>query len=61
MGAKGFNEDVMCPVVFREGTNVPPISGVFAPGVRVTGFYMELYHASDGHKWHRMLRSWVQH
>ena len=48
----------MCPVVFRGGTNVPPVSGVFAPGALVTGFDMELYRASDGCKWHSVIVKW---
>ena len=55
----GFNEYAMCPVVFRGGTNVPPISGVFAPGASMTRFDMELYHASDGRKWHSVVVKWA--
>jgi hypothetical protein len=43
MGSHGFDEDVMCSVVFRGGTNVPTVSGIFAPAASVTGIYMELY------------------
>ena len=59
MGASGFNKDAMCPVVFRGGTDVPTVSGVFAPGASVTGFDMELYHASNGSKWHSVIVEWA--
>ncbi len=59
MGASGFNEDVMCLVVFRGGTDVPTVSGVFAPGALVTGFDMELYHAANWCKWHPVIVEWA--
>ena len=59
MGASGFNKDVMCLVVFREGTNVPTISGVFAPDASTTGFDMELYSAANWCKWQLVIVKWV--
>ena len=59
MGASGFNEGAMCPVVFRGGTDVPPISGVFAPGASVTRVDMELYRASNGCKGHSVIVKWA--
>ena len=59
MGASGFNEDVTCLVVFRRGTDVPPISGVFVPGASLTGFDIELYRTPDGHKWHSVIVKWA--
>ncbi len=55
MGASGFDKDAMCSVVFRRFTDVPSVSGMFAPGALVTGFDMELYRASDGRKWHSVI------
>ena len=58
MGASGFHKDAMCPVVFRGGTDVPSVSGVFAPGASVTGFDMELYGAADWRKRHSVIVKW---
>ena len=59
MEARGFNKDAMCLVVFRGGTDVSPISGVFAAGALVTGFDMELNCASNGRKWHSVIVKWA--
>ena len=58
-GASGFNEYAMSPVVCRGGTDVPPVSGVFARGASLTGFDMELCHPSDGRKWHSVIVKWA--
>ena len=55
MGASGFHKDAMCPVVFWGGTDVPSVSGVFAPGASATGFDMELYCTVDCGKWHPVI------
>ena len=59
MGASGFNEDAMCPVVFRGGTDVPTISGVFAPGMLLTRFDMELYCSANWCKWYPVIVKWA--
>ena len=48
----------MCSVVFRGGTNVPTVSGMFAPGVLMTGLHVELYHTTNRCKWHSVVIKW---
>ena len=55
MGPRGFYEDAMCSVMFRGGTNVPTVSGMFAPAAPVTGFYVELYRTANRCKWHSVV------
>ena len=38
MGACGLDKNAMCPVMFRRGTNVPAIGGMFAPAALMVGF-----------------------
>ena len=59
MGACGFYKDAMCPVVFRRGTDVPAISGVFTPGAAATGFYVVLYGTADWREWHSVKVKWA--
>ena len=58
VGAGHFYKDAMCPVVFRRGTDVPAVSGVFAPGATATGFYVELYGTPDWCQWHPVIVKW---
>ena len=58
MGAGGFDKDAMCPVVFRRGTDVPAISGVFAPGALAAWFYVELHCATNWCQWHPVIVKW---
>ena len=46
-------------IVFREGTYVLPISGVFAPGASATWFDMELKHAANWCKWQPVVVEWA--
>ena len=55
MGASGFHENPMSPVVFWGGTNVPSVRRVFAPGASATGFDMELYCTANWRKWHPVI------
>ncbi len=58
MGASGFDKDAMCSVVFRRCTDVPSVSGMFAPGASATGFDVELYGAADWCKRHSVIVKW---
>ena len=53
-----FDKNIMCSVVFRGGTNVPTISGMFAQGALETGFHMELYCTTNRYKWHSVVIKW---
>ena len=58
VGASRFYKYAMCPVVFRRGTDVPAVSGVFAPGATATVFDVELYGTPDWRQWHPVRVKW---
>ena len=55
MGSRGFYKNAMCSVMFRGGSNVPTVGGMFAPAASVPGFYVELNCAADRCKWHSVV------